>query len=228
MSASQPSLFDLFAKPSGEQINLADSPSRQGLISKNHDDLVAMAKACTKCPLCKTRTEVVVFDGNSQAKLMLIGEGPGEQEDLSGLPFVGKAGQMLDKILDAVKIDRKNDTYICNIVKCRPPANRVPTPQEMEACIPYIEDQIRLVGPKIILLLGATAVTGILKLKSPRITALHGKWIEGSGDLLRERKIMPFYHPSYLLRNQSREEGSPKWQAWQAAKEVKAYLDSLA
>jgi uracil-DNA glycosylase len=190
-------------------------------------DMEATAKGCLKCGLCETRTHVVVHDGNPQAKLMLIGEGPGEHEDLSGVPFVGRAGQLLDKILEAAQIDRKNETYICNIVKCRPPANRVPMPAEAEACSIYLQSQIALIKPKVILLLGSTAVSGILKIKSPKITKLHGKWIQGQGELLGESLIMPFYHPSYLLRNPSKEVGGPKWQAWEAIKEVKKKLAEI-
>ena len=187
------------------------------------EQLTELAKKCQKCSLSQTRNQVVVADGNPKAKLMIIGEGPGEQEDLQGLPFVGRAGQLLNKILDSVSIDRQKDTYICNIVKCRPPGNRVPTFQESETCSAYLKAQIHFVKPKIILLLGSTAVIGILKMKNPKITKLHGTWIEGENGSL----IMPFYHPSYLLRNSSKEKGSPKWQAWQAIKEVKNKLTQI-
>ncbi|MDJ0625887.1 MAG: uracil-DNA glycosylase [Candidatus Caenarcaniphilales bacterium] len=191
------------------------------------DELNSKALECNNCSLCETRTNVVVFDGNPDAKLMLIGEGPGEQEDLKGLPFVGRAGQLLDKILEAVQIDRQKETYICNIVKCRPPNNRVPAQNESEQCTKYLRAQIDFIKPKIILLLGSTALIGLLQMKNPRITKLHGKWIEGEGDLLSNTLIMPFYHPSYLLRNPSKNEGSPKWQAWQAIKEVKTKLTTF-
>src|SRR5277367_3111940 len=113
-------------------------------------DAAARAAICARCSLCQTRTNVVFADGNPQAKLMIIGEGPGQHEDETGLPFVGRAGQLLDKILSSVNIDRKKDTYICNIVKCRPPRNRVPTKAEAETCRPYLEAQISFIKPEII------------------------------------------------------------------------------
>ncbi|MDX1921240.1 MAG: uracil-DNA glycosylase [Candidatus Caenarcaniphilales bacterium] len=224
----------LFTEPSGS-IKIPKSSPADGQITwpkleetfSSHDEMDLIVKKCQKCPLGETKTNGVVYDGNPQAKLMLIGEGPGEQEDLQGLPFVGRAGQLLDKILEAANIDRKTETYICNIVKCRPPNNRVPAQFEAEQCIGYLKYQIDYVKPKIILLLGSTALTGVLKMKNPKITKLHGSWIDGEGELLQGIKIMPFYHPSYLLRNPSKNVGGPKWQAWQAIKEVRKELDSL-
>lgn len=192
-----------------------------------------LALACTKCDLCKTRNNVVVSDGNPEAKIMFIGEGPGEQEDLTGIPFVGRAGQLLNKILLSVEIDRQTETYISNIVKCRPPGNRVPTLEEAQECIHFLEYQIKHVQPKIIVLLGATSLKYALGLKNPKITQLHGKWLDHSvlpedkQELFKDKLLMPFYHPSYLLRNASREKGAPKWQAWQAIKLIKSTLDSL-
>jgi len=182
------------------------------------------AQLCVKCKLCETRSQVVVEDGNPSAKLLIIGEGPGEQEDLKGLPFVGKSGKLLDKILENAEISRQNDTYICNIVKCRPPENRVPTLVEIEACKPYLLSQIDIVKPKIILLLGSTSLSGLLGIKNPKITKLQGQWIIGSEGILKDIWLMPFFHPSYLLRNQSKEIGTPQWQAGQAIKEVKKKL----
>src|ERR1700733_7237030 len=118
----------------------------------------SQANVCHKCGLCQTRKTVVFADGNPTAKLMIIGEGPGQSEDEIGLPFVGRAGKLLDKILAAAQIDRQKDTYICNIVKCRPPQNRVPTKEEAAACKPYLMAQITFVRPAIILLAGSTAV----------------------------------------------------------------------
>lgn len=153
---------------------------------------------------------------------MIIGEGPGAKEDESGLPFVGRAGQMLSKILEKGNIDRQSETYICNIVKCRPPANRVPTVDEAAACRPYLEAQIDFVKPKLIILAGATAVAGVLRVKEP-ISKIRGKWFEYRNGA----KVMPVFHPSYLLRNDSKEVGSPKWLMWQDIKEVRAALDAL-
>jgi uracil-DNA glycosylase len=177
---------------------------------------------CRKCGLCDTRNNVVFFDGNPNAKLMIIGEGPGQQEDETGLPFVGRAGKLLDKILESAKIDRQTETYICNVVKCRPPGNRVPTPEEAKACRPYLDAQIEFVKPKLILLAGATAVQHLLKVKDP-ISRIRGKWF----DFKNDARVMPIFHPSYLLRNDSREVGSPKWLMWQDIQEVRRALDLL-
>jgi len=186
------------------------------------DALREVACNCQKCPLAATRTNVVVERGDRKAKIMIIGEAPGEQEDLSGLPFVGKSGQLLDKILESVGFDMTKDVYICNTVKCRPPNNRVPTPVETTTCKPYLLEQIRLIDPKIILLTGATSLKSILAEKLS-ITKVRGQWYEWEG-----RLVMPIFHPSYLLRNQSREQGSPKWLTWQDVKAIKAkYLEIM-
>jgi uracil-DNA glycosylase len=186
------------------------------------DQVAAAAKNCGLCTLCDTRTNVVFADGNPEAKLMIIGEGPGQMEDQTGLPFVGRAGKLLDKILESADIDRKRDTYICNIVKCRPPQNRVPTKDEAAACRPYLEAQIDFVQPKLILLAGTTAVQGILQVKEP-ISRIRGKWFPYRNNA----RVMPIFHPSYLLRNDSKEVGSPKWLMWQDIKEVRRALDAL-
>lgn len=189
---------------------------------QNLAELEGFAKNCRACGLCQTRNNVVLFRGNPEAKLMIIGEGPGQQEDLSGLPFVGKAGQLLDKILASANIDRDKDVYITNVVKCRPPANRVPTPDEMSKCRPFLEAQISLIKPKVIVVAGATAVQAILKSKDP-ISRMRGKWFPHESGA----KVMPVFHPSYLLRNDSREVGSPKWLMWQDIKELARALSEL-
>lgn len=189
----------------------------------NLEELKAAALSCTACGLCTTRKNVVFADGNPDAKLMIIGEGPGQREDESGLPFVGRAGQLLDRILESVNIDRKRDTYICNIVKCRPPQNRVPTKEEADTCRKFLDGQINFVRPKIIMLAGSTAVQAILQVKDP-ISRIRGKWF----DYENGAKVMPVFHPSFLLRNDSREVGSPKWLMWQDIKEIRKALDSLS
>ncbi len=176
---------------------------------------------CRRCGLEKFRTHAVVGRGNLQATIMIIGEAPGQTEDETGLPFVGKSGQLLDKILASVSLSM-DDIYICNINKCRPPENRAPLPEEMAACKPYLLEQIRLVDPKIILLTGGTAVKGITGDKRG-ITKIRGEWMEWDG-----RWCMPIFHPSYLLRNQSREKGSPKWLMWQDIQAVRAKFDQVA
>lgn len=186
------------------------------------DELAAHAKVCQRCELAETRTNVVVSRGNPKAPIMIIGEGPGQQEDEQGLPFVGRSGQLLEKILAAVRLDSEKDVYVCNIVKCRPPGNRNPTTPEIKACKPYILEQIRLVDPKIILLTGATAVKGIIPSEKRGITKIRGTWIEWEG-----RLCMPILHPAYLLRNPSRDPGKPKWLMWQDIQAVRAKLDEL-
>ena len=162
---------------------------------------------CKACRLCETRTHTVFGEGNVQAALMLIGEGPGEQEDLSGRPFVGPAGQLLDRILMAAGFKRK-DVYICNIVKCRPPHNRVPAEDECAACRDYLRGQVALVRPKVIVLLGSTATKAILG-QEMRITRDRGVW-----QLKKGMWIMPTYHPSALLRDAIKKR--PVWEDFQA------------
>ena len=177
--------------------------------------------SCRLCGLCNERKSVVFASGDSNADLMIIGEGPGRYEDESGVPFVGRAGQLLDKILASVNIKRQ-DTYICNIVKCRPPQNRVPSNDEMAACRPYLDAQVHFVQPKLILLAGSTAVQAVLQVKDP-ISRIRGKWF----DYKNSARVMAVFHPSYLLRNDSREVGSPKWLMWQDIKEVRRALNAL-
>ncbi|BAY76121.1 phage SPO1 DNA polymerase-related protein [Nostoc linckia NIES-25] len=176
---------------------------------------------CHRCVLGNTRTHAVVGRGNLKAPIMVVGEAPGQNEDETGLPFVGKSGQLLEKILASVNLSTEQDIYIANINKCRPPDNRVPTKDEIAACKPYLLEQIRLVDPKIILLTGATALKSLTGDKQP-ITKIRGQWLEWEG-----RLCMPIFHPSYLLRNPSKERGSPKWLMWQDIQAVRAKLDEI-
>lgn len=187
----------------------------------NMTELAQHCNQCHRCGLGNNRTHAVVGRGNLKAPIMVIGEAPGQNEDETGLPFVGKAGQLLEKILNSVKLDTEKDVYICNVNKCRPPNNRVPTSDEMEACKPYLMEQIRLVDPKILLLTGATAVKGVIGDKRG-ITQIRGKWMEWDG-----RLCMPLFHPSYLLRNPNREVNSPKWLMWQDIQAVRAKFDEI-
>ena len=180
---------------------------------------------CKKCVLAETRHNIVFSDGVPNKKLMLIGEAPGFYEDKEGKPFVGKAGQLLDRIFESVGLTRKRDVYICNTVKCRPPENRNPEPDEKEACWEYLKAQIDIIRPKIILLCGNVAVQSILG-NVGGITKIRGKWFEGS-EIVHGAKLMPIFHPSYLLRNDSREKGSPKWLMWQDIQEIKREYDNL-
>jgi uracil-DNA glycosylase family 4 len=150
---------------------------------------------CTKCALAYSRNHVVFGEGNLNAKIFLIGEAPGRDEDLQGRPFVGKSGQLLDKIFAACGFSRSEHVFISNIVKCRPPENRIPTPQEAAACMPFLFQQIELVNPKILILLGSTALKYIMG-PDRKITRERGNWFDW-----QNRLVMPVFHPSALLRD---------------------------
>jgi len=167
-------------------------------------ELETAALACTRCILHKGRTKVVFGEGNRKARLVFVGEGPGEQEDLSGRPFVGKAGQLLDKIIGAMGLKR-GDVYICNIVKCRPPDNRTPLPDEVALCQPFLETQLALVAPKAIVALGSPASKALLK-TSTGIMALRGRW-----QLYKGVRVMPTYHPAFVLRQYTDEVRRAVW-----------------
>ncbi|HBC27300.1 MAG TPA: uracil-DNA glycosylase [Ruminococcaceae bacterium] len=159
------------------------------------EELTSACSTCRKCDLCETRTNVVFGVGNREADLMLIGEGPGENEDLQGEPFVGLGGKLLDKMLAAVDLNRHSNVYIANIVKCRPPRNRDPEPQEQEACLDWLRAQVSLVHPKIIVCLGRIAAMKLIK-PDMKITKEHGIFFEKGGILM-----MATLHPAALLRN---------------------------
>ena len=178
--------------------------------------------SCQKCPLGKTRTNIVFSGGLPNHKLMLIGEAPGYYEDQQGEPFIGKAGQLLDKIFASVGLSRQKDVYICNTLKCRPPDNRDPLPEEKAACREYLDAQIEILKPRIILLCGRVAVHSLLE-TTQGITKLRGRWFKGP----YMSKMMPIFHPSYLLRNDSREKGSPKWLMWQDIQEIKRVYSQM-
>jgi DNA polymerase len=150
--------------------------------------------ACMKCGLGRTRTNMVFADGNPHAELMFIGEGPGADEDATGVPFVGRAGELLSRMIAAMTFDRKTETCIANIVKCRPPGNRNPADDEAAACMPYLKRQIAMVNPKVIVLLGAVPLLYLFNLKG--IMRLRGHWLDYNGI-----PVMPTYHPAFLLRN---------------------------
>lgn len=152
---------------------------------------------CIKCDLHKTRTNTVFARGNPQASLCITGEGPGQEEDEQGLPFVGKSGKLLDQTLIELGLNIDTDIYVCNIVKCRPPNNRRPTDEEINHCIDYLDEQLKLVDPKVIVALGNTAISGLLPIDGG-ITKIHGKFFK-RGKIW----VVPVYHPSYVLRNGS-------------------------
>lgn len=167
------------------------------------NDLGREVLGCQRCSLAKTRKNIVFGDGNVSAKIVFVGEAPGADEDEQGLPFVGRAGQLLTNIIKAMGLARK-DVYICNILKCRPPGNRNPLPDEIRLCEPFLKQQLQLISPQIICALGSFAAKTLLKTETP-ITALRGRFQTYEGI-----KLMPTYHPAYLLRNPS-----AKKQVWE-------------
>lgn len=189
-------------------------PARAALASL--EDVAAGIAQCQRCRLCQTRTYTVPGEGNPQARLMVIGEGPGEQEDLTGRPFVGRAGELLDRMLLAIGEPREQ-VYIANVVKCRPPANRAPLPDEREACFPWLQRQITLVRPKVILALGGTAAETLLGVKKTlgELRLKVHRW--------EDFPLVVTYHPAALLRN-------PNWKrpAWDDVRIVRQLLDALS
>lgn len=170
---------------------------------------------CQKCRLCAARTHAVPGEGNPHARLMFIGEGPGRDEDLTGRPFVGRAGQLLDKMIAAIGLSRE-EVYIANVVKCRPPQNRAPEMDEVAACMPYLRAQVGLIRPQVIVLLGSSALGAILGAEH-RITRERGAWIERKGVF-----FMPTFHPAALLRDESK-----KRPVWEDLKKVRDKLQEL-
>jgi len=179
------------------------------------EELEASIEKCEKCPLARGRNHIVFGEGNKQADIMLIGEGPGAEEDNQGIPFVGKAGQLMNKAFEGIGFKRER-LYIANIVKCRPPNNRVPKEEEAEVCLNYLRNQVVLIKPKIIVLLGSTALKNIIS-KDYGITACRGNWIEKKGIL-----YLPTWHPAALLRDENK-----KIEFWKDLKAVKQKAEEL-
>jgi len=173
---------------------------------------------CAKCGLSPTRTNTVFSRGNPNAKLVFVGEAPGADEDAQGLPFVGRAGQLLDKMIGAMGLDPEKDVYVCNIIKCRPPGNRRPEPEEIATCIPYLHEQLAVIDPKVIVAMGNTAV-GALRDTKIGITKVRGNWKLYKG----KTPVMPTYHPSYLIRP-SAQQVEAKKQAWEDLQAVMKQL----
>jgi len=180
------------------------------------EELNGLICNCMKCPLGDTRKNFVFGSGNSHSDVLILGEGPGADEDEQGLPFVGRSGKLLTDILKAIKFEREQ-VYIANIVKCRPPGNRTPYPEEMECCMPYLRKQIELIDPKVILCVGLTAAQGLLK-KKDALGKMRGQVFEFEG-----RKVMVTYHPAALLRNPNWKRGC--WEDVQAFR--KLYEESI-
>ena len=188
-------------------------------LTENLEDLNRLICKCKKCPLGETRNKFVFGTGNPDADAMCIGEGPGADEDAQGLPFVGRAGRLLTDILKAIKFERE-EVYIANVVKCRPPGNRTPLPIEMDTCLPYLKKQIELIKPKVILCLGLTAAQGLLK-KRDSLTNMRGNVFDFDSDGFKT-KVMVTYHPAALLRN-------PNWKrgCWEDVQKFRKLYDEL-
>jgi DNA polymerase len=191
------------AQPAAHQ----DGPGGAALRQFNEE-----IKDCKKCGLHKTRTKFVFGEGNPRAQLVFVGEAPGRDEDQQGRPFVGRAGQLLTKIIEAMGYKRE-DVFICNVLKCRPPNNRAPEPGEVEQCEPHLLEQLRLIGPKAICALGTHAAHTLLKTDTP-ISAMRGNFYDYHGI-----KLMPTYHPAYLLRNPAE-----KRKVWEDVQKIRDYL----
>jgi uracil-DNA glycosylase len=183
-------------------------------------ELVAFQKdicECQKCPLGKTRKNFVFGSGNPQAKVVFVGEAPGGEEDAQGLPFVGAAGQLLTKIIESTKVWKRSDVFICNVLKCRPPNNNTPSPEEVEKCLPYLEEQIQIIKPKLIMAMGASAARALLR-TTDSVGKLRGRWHDFNGIPLRVT-----YHPAALLRYEGY-----KRDVWEDMKELtKRYSEEI-
>lgn len=177
---------------------------------------------CYKCSLCNTRTNIVFSDGNCDAKILLIGEAPGADEDETGTPFVGRAGKYLTQLIEESGLSRKNDFYIANTIKCRPPKNRVPSDEEKSLCEKYLLKQIEIVKPKVIVLCGATSAKSFLGDKI-KITQIRGNWYK----ILDNIDATVILHPSFLLRKHSEEEGSARWLTRQDILKIKQFISKV-
>ena len=204
-----------FFRDLGVRDLFVDRPSSAGVLTGSTPDLATLAKSlegCPRCKLSKSRTNIVFGQGNPKAELMFIGEAPGRDEDAQGLAFVGKAGQLLTKIIEAMG-SKREDVFIANVLKCRPPNNRNPEPDEVASCRPFLDEQIRLIGPKVIVTLGTFAAQAILETDEP-IGRMRGSWREARGV-----RVMPTFHPAFLLRSPER-----KKDVWEDMKLVRDFL----
>ena len=201
-------LRDILPPPTGPSLFEAVDKVKDDTLLKIREDI----GDCTRCKLHKGRHKIVFGDGNPKAELVFIGEGPGADEDMQGLPFVGRAGKLLTQMIEAMGLQRK-DVYICNVVKCRPPENRAPEPEEVTTCSPYLLRQIDVIQPKVIVCLGAVAAKTLLE-TTRGISQFRGEWLQWRG-----RKLMATYHPAYLLRNPN-----AKGEVWKDLQKVMAEL----
>jgi len=214
-SKDEPPLLVKEKKIKIEEENTYVNHKEDWQLANNLDGLNSLICNCQKCPLGATRNKFVFGSGNPAADIMVIGEGPGADEDAQGLPFVGRAGKLLTDILKAIKFERE-EVYIANVVKCRPPGNRTPLPHEMDACMPYLKKQIELIKPKLILCLGLTSSQGILK-KKESLTSMRGKVFD-----FENAKVMVTFHPAALLRN-------PNWKrdCWEDVKKFRKLYEEI-
>jgi uracil-DNA glycosylase len=201
-------------KPSGDQSNSSDAPPPHKPSFKNSELLQVYEEALTSkhCGLCELRTNLVFGDGNPESPIMFVGEAPGENEDHQGRPFVGPAGELLTRMIQAMGYKRE-EVYIANVVKCRPPGNRNPTPEEVKGCLPFLERQIDIIKPRVIVALGTFAAQALLK-TDEKISKIRGQLIQARGT-----QILATFHPAYLLRNPD-----AKKQVWEDLQEVMRFL----
>jgi len=191
-----------------------EMPVNNSSVEKEMLRIASQISACTRCELHAARTKTVPGQGHSHPDIMFVGEGPGADEDLQGVAFIGRAGQLLTRLIVRMGY-RREDVFIANVVKCRPPDNRKPLPDEMKACLPYLQAQIALLKPKVIVTLGATALEGLIRAQNKiLITRMRGQWLS-----YEDIPLMPTFHPSYLLRNQS-----VMWDVWNDMQEVLKHL----
>ena len=189
-----PGFETMVPKPPAAPVPAAPTLSLHADLPQDLAELSKLVSTCRKCGLCETRTQTVFSDGAPTARLLLVGEAPGRDEDAQGVPFVGRAGQLLNKMLAAIELKRE-EVYICNVLKCRPPDNRTPLPEEVERCLPYLEQQIALIRPTLICALGLSAMQALLGTKAS-MTSMRGRTFE-----FRGVPLVPTYHPAALLRN---------------------------
>jgi DNA polymerase len=197
--------------PAAQEPNLDSAGSRQEKSAQTLENVRLEIGECTRCPLCENRNRIVFGDGKADAELMFIGEGPGQEEDRRGLPFVGRAGELLTRMIECGLEIQRSEVYICNIVKCRPPGNRTPQPEEIATCKPFLDGQIDAVRPRTIVALGRPA-TSLLLGRDVSITRVRGTWHEYRGI-----PLMPTFHPAYLLRQYTTENRSVVWEDLKAA-----------
>lgn len=217
ISASRGCTFECGARihDAGDAMTIKKPAESLDILLETLEDIRRDMETCHRCPLGKTRKNLVFGEGNPHAELVFVGEAPGADEDLQGRPFVGRAGQLLTRIIDAMGLKRE-DVYICNILKCRPPGNRNPLPEEIEVCEPWLVRQLEAIHPRVICALGTFAAQTLLKKKGIPITALRGRFHDYHGI-----RLMPTYHPAYLLRNPG-----AKRQVWEDVQQIMKVLKS--